>query len=243
MRIRYLLPALALSVSSCAAPDDPANHRVEEVVLAPAPTPSTPAVPAPAQVPTPAATPELLAQTPEDTAPAEYEAILTTTKGDVRIRVHRAWSPKGADRFFTMIKRGYFQHVAFFRVVSGFMAQFGMHGNPQVNAAWADRVISDEPVAQSNLRGRVTFATRGPNSRSNQLFINFGNNGNLDGMGFTPFGEVVDMGPVDRLYAGYGEGAPQGRGPSQPVVAARGNAYLAEGFPQLDYIVSARIAE
>lgn len=186
----------------------------------------------------------LLAPTPDERAPDRFRVALDTTEGTIEIDCHRDWSPHGADRFYTLVKRGYFSDVAFFRVISGFMAQGGMHGDPQVNAAWRSRTIPDDPVVQSNRRGRVTFAKSGmPNSRSNQFFINFVDNTNLDAMGFSPFGEVVDMAVVDRLHSGYGEGAPRGAGPDQGTIGARGNAYLRESFPELDYIRSARIVE
>lgn len=177
-------------------------------------------------------------------APEDFTVVLTTTKGEVVLEVHRAWAPHGADRFYNLVKAGYYSDVAFFRVISGFMAQFGMHGDPAVTAAWKNAKITDDPVTQSNQRGMVSFATSGPNSRTSQLFINFGDNGNLDGMGFAPFAQVTEgMEVVDALYAGYGEGAPRGRGPSQSKITAQGNAYLKSNFPKLDYILSATIQE
>jgi peptidyl-prolyl cis-trans isomerase A (cyclophilin A) len=123
------------------------------------------------------------------------------------------------------------------------MVQFGIHGSPQVSAKWRDANIPDDPAAgQSNKRGAITFATAGPNTRTTQLFINYADNASLDGMGFTPFGQVVDgMSVVDSLYKGYGEGAPQGRGPDQGRIQSEGNAYLKQDFPQLDYIKAARL--
>ena len=179
-------------------------------------------------------------------APPRYTVELVTTEGAIRIDVTRAWAPLGADRFYNLVKAGYFTDVAFFRVIEGFMAQTGLHGNPQVNTAWrgAGR-IEDDPVTQSNTRGMVTYATSGPNSRTTQFFINFGDNSNLDGMGFAPFGRVqpASMAIVDRLHAGYGEGAPRGRGPMQALIQSQGNEYLRAQFPELDYIESARIVE
>lgn len=174
-------------------------------------------------------------------APDQFTVKWQTTQGDVLIDVHRDWAPQGADRFYNLVRIGYFEDVAFFRVIAGFMAQVGIHGDPQVNTVWRPARIPDDPVKQPNVRGRVTFATSGPNSRTTQLFINFGNNQQLDGMGFAPFGEVRDMAVVDRLYAGYGEGAPGGRGPSQGRVQAEGNRYLRAEFPQLDYIKKASL--
>lgn len=219
-------------LSGCNRTPEP-ETVVEPQQSSPAPEART-AGPAPSQA--------LLEPAPDETAPDEYTVVLDTTKGEIELRVHRAWSPKGADRFYTLVKRGYYDDTAFFRVVSGFMAQIGIHGNGQVNAAWRMRRIEDDPPAgQSNTRGRVSFATSGPNSRTTQFFINFADNGRLDGMGFTPFAEVTNMSVVDSLYAGYGEGAPGGRGPSQGRIQSEGNAYLRAEFPELDYIRSARI--
>ncbi|HVH08607.1 MAG TPA: peptidylprolyl isomerase [Gemmatimonadales bacterium] len=177
------------------------------------------------------ATPSLL----RERAPARFRARFETSAGVFVIDVHRDWAPLGADRFYNLVKSGYFDGVRFFRVISGFMAQFGIHGDPQVSAAWRDQRIPDDPVIQSNRRSTVTFATAGPETRTTQLFINYRDNTRLDGMGFAPFGQVVEgMDVVDRLYAGYGEGAPAGRGPEQGRIEAEGNAYLAREFPKLD---------
>jgi peptidyl-prolyl cis-trans isomerase A (cyclophilin A) len=176
-------------------------------------------------------------------APQKYVVELDTTKGAIVIDVHREWAPKGADRFYELVQNGYFTDVAFFRVIGGFMAQVGISGDPALNAQWRENKIEDDPVKASNTRGTVTFATSGPDSRTTQFFINFGDNSRLDGMGFAPFGKVKDMAPVDALYDGYGEGAPRGRGPQQGRIQAEGNAYLRESFPKLDYIKSAKIIE
>jgi peptidyl-prolyl cis-trans isomerase A (cyclophilin A) len=190
------------------------------------------------------------AQAAADEAPNEDEASsggytveLDTTKGAIVIDVYSAWAPQGAARFRELVEAGYFTDVAFFRVISGFMAQAGISGDPNLNAAWRKKSIPDDPVKASNTRGTVTFATSGPDSRTTQFFINFGNNARLDGMGFSPFGKVKDMAPVDALYDGYGEGAPRGRGPAQGLLQTRGNEYLRESFPKLDYIKSARIID
>lgn len=177
------------------------------------------------------------------TAPDMYRARFETSAGTFVIEVHRDWAPVGADRFYNLVSSGYYDDVRFFRVIDGFMAQFGMHGDPQVTARWRSAQIPDDPVAGSNTRGTVTFAMTGqPNSRTTQVFINFGDNMNLDGMGFAPFGQVVDgMDVVDELYSGYGEGAPNGSGPSQAQIQAEGNRYLESEFPQLDYVVRATI--
>jgi peptidyl-prolyl cis-trans isomerase A (cyclophilin A) len=156
--------------------------------------------------------------------------------------VTRAWAPLGAERFHELVTTGFFNDIAIFRVIDGFMAQFGIHGDPIVSAKWRDNQIKDDPVTQSNSRGMVTFATSGPNTRTTQLFINFGNNNRLDGMGFSPFGTVSEgMDIVDQLYKGYGEGAPRGQGPDQGRMQREGNAYLKKDFPNLDYILSAEL--
>jgi len=175
-------------------------------------------------------------------APATYKAKFDTSKGVFVIEVTRAWAPKGADRFYNLVKNGYYDNARFFRVISGFMVQFGINGDPTLNARWRIARIPDDAVAQSNTRGMITFATSGPNSRTTQVFINFADNSNLDRMGFAPFGRVVfGMTVVDALYAGYGEGAPSGRGPDQMRVQTEGNAYLAKDFPRMDYIKTATI--
>ncbi len=184
-----------------------------------------------------------LTDTEPGQAPDQYVVELDTTKGPIVIEVHRDWSPHGADRFYELVQKGYYDDVAFFRVVGGFMAQVGISGDPALNAKWREDRIPDDPVKGSNTRGTVSFATSGPNSRTTQFFINFVDNSRLDGMGFSPFGKVKDMTPVDALYAGYGEGAPRGRGPSQALIQSQGNAYLKENFPKLDYIKGANIRE
>ncbi len=175
-------------------------------------------------------------------APATYKAKFDTSKGTFVILVHRAWAPRGADRFYNLVKNGFYNNVRFFRVLSGFMAQFGINGDPALMAKWRVARIADDPVKQSNTRGTISFATAGPGTRTTQVFINFGNNGSLDRMGFAPFGEVVSgMNVVDALYAGYGEGAPQGNGPDQDRIQMEGNRYLSRDFKRLDYIKKATI--
>jgi peptidyl-prolyl cis-trans isomerase A (cyclophilin A) len=179
-----------------------------------------------------------------ETAPESYKVKFETTKGDFVIQVTRAWAPNGADRFFNLVKIGYYDGAVFFRVIEGFMAQVGMHGDPAVGAAWMKASIPDDPPTQSNTRGMVTFAALGtPNSRTTQFFINFGDNSYLKQYGpFAPFGQVVEgMKVVDSLYSGYGEGAPKGRGPSQGEIARQGNAYLKASFPELDAITRASL--
>ncbi len=176
-------------------------------------------------------------------APSVFRAKFATSRGDFVIEVHRDWAPIGADRFFNLVKNGYYNDTRFFRVIRGFMAQIGISGNPTLNAIWREQRIPDDPVKKSNLRGFVSFATAGPGTRTTQFFINYSDsNSRLDGMGFAPFGQVTSgMDVVDNLYAGYGEGAPQGRGPNQNRMQNEGNAYLMRDFPQLDYVKEATI--
>lgn len=178
-------------------------------------------------------------------APAAYTVKLETTKGDLLIDVTTAWAPKGAQRFYNLVKAGYYDDTAFFRAIQGFMAQIGLHGDPEINEIWSKARIQDDPVKESNKRGHVTFATAGPNTRTTQFFINFGDNVQLDGMGFAPFGTVREesLKVLDALNTEYGEGAPRGRGPSQGRIHAEGNAYLKAEFPNLDYIKKASVVE
>jgi len=180
----------------------------------------------------------------DEKAPAVFRTKFKTTKGDFTIEATRAWAPLGADRFYNLVKIGYFTDIAFFRVISGFMAQFGIHGNPEVSAQWRGAAIKDDTVAQSNLKGYITYAMAGPDTRTTQFFINYGNNTNLDSMGFSPFGKVVEgMEVVDGIYSGYGEGAPRGMGPDQGRAQMEGNAYFKKDFPKLDYILSAELVK
>jgi len=175
-------------------------------------------------------------------APATYKARFDTNKGAFVIEVHRAWAPHGADRFYNLVKNGFYDNVRFFRVMSGFMAQFGINGDPALMAKWRLARIPDDPVRKSNSRGMVTFATAGPNTRTTQVFINYSDNRNLDGFGFAPFGQVVSgMAVVDSLNAEYGDGPPEGRGPDQVRMQMEGNAYLAKDFTRMDYIKKATI--
>ncbi len=176
-------------------------------------------------------------------APATYKVKFDTSKGPFVVEVHRDWAPLGADRFYNLVKNGFYDNARFFRVISGFMVQFGINGDPAISARWRGARIGDDPVKQSNSRGFITFATAGPNTRTTQVFINYANNSGLDGQGFAPFGRVVSgMNVVDALYCGYGEGAPSGAGPEQGRVQSEGNAYLTSQFPKLDFIKSATIA-
>jgi peptidyl-prolyl cis-trans isomerase A (cyclophilin A) len=175
-------------------------------------------------------------------APATYKARFDTTRGVFVVEVTRAWAPKGADRFYNLVKNGFYDNTRFFRVISGFMVQFGINGDPNIMARWRTAQISDDPVTQSNTRGMITFAMAGPNTRTSQVFINFGDNSRLDQSGFAPFGRVVSgMNVVEAINAEYGEGAPRGRGPDQSRIQNEGNAYLSKDFPRMDYIKKATI--
>src|SRR5262245_6519886 len=186
----------------------------------------------------------------KETAPATYKANFDTSKGLIVIEVHRDWAPLAADRFYNLVKNGFYDEVRFFRVLDGFMAQFGINGNPSVMKAWRPAMLKDDPVKQSNRRGYVTFASGGVDTRTTQVFINYGDNSNLDrpgacgaGCAFPPFGQVTTgMDVADKLYKDYGEGPPRGKGVDQTRFQTEGNAYLAKEFPRLDYIKTATIA-
>lgn len=184
------------------------------------------------------------ARTADAKAPETFRVKFDTTKGDVIIEVNRSWAPLGADRFHEAVKAGFYNNVAFFRVLEGFVAQFGINGDPKVQAKWRTKTIKDDPVKKSNKRGTITFATSGRDSRTTQLFINLADNGRLDELGFSPFARVVKgMDVVGKLYNGYGEGPPTGTGPSQARIQKNGNEYLKKLFPKLDYIKTATIVK
>jgi len=175
----------------------------------------------------------------DEQAPDEYAVLFETSAGNFKIQATRAWAPHGADRFYALVTSGYFDDQRFFRVVPDFVVQWGLSGDPELTSQWRNAGIPDDEVAETNTRGRVTFAaTSLPDSRTTQLFVNLGDNVKLDGMGFAPFGEVVEgMEIVDAVNAEYREQ------PDQAEIGTRGNEYLNEDFPDLDYIVTASIAE
>jgi peptidyl-prolyl cis-trans isomerase A (cyclophilin A) len=223
MTMRFLLPAILLALlAGCSSSENDG------------------AAPSPPEEIADPTTPDRSGRDPK--SPDEYQVRLETTQGDVILDVDRSLSPHGADRFYRLVKDGFYNDAKFFRVLDGFMAQVGMAADPIVNAKWQEATISDDPVRESNTRGMVSFATSGPNSRTSQFFINYGDNRNLDSMGFSPFARVSEgMENVEKLYADYGEGAPDGTGPSQAMIKAEGNAYLEREFPKLDAIKTATV--
>jgi peptidyl-prolyl cis-trans isomerase A (cyclophilin A) len=175
-------------------------------------------------------------------APPVFDAKFVTAKGDFIVEVTRAWSPRGADRFYNLVKYHFFDDAAFFRVIEGFVAQFGISARPDVSRVWENAKIADDPVTQSNTRGMLTFATAGPNTRTTQVFISLGENSNLDGMGFSPFGKVTSgMEVVDKLYSEYGDAPPDGHGPDQNRIQREGKAYIQKAYPLLDTIKTTEI--
>ena len=176
--------------------------------------------------------------------PDVYKVNLDTSKGAVVVEVHRDWAPIGADHLYELVQARYYDGDRFFRVLRNFVVQFGLNGDPDVTRRWSRASLPDDPVTQHNDKGTLTYATAGPATRTTQMFINLRDNRQLDSQGFAPFGMVVSgMDVVESLYAGYGEGAPQGGGPDQSMVEARGNDYLAQHFPRLDYIKTATIEQ
>jgi peptidyl-prolyl cis-trans isomerase A (cyclophilin A) len=178
-------------------------------------------------------------------APDSFHVTFETSRGRFVVAAHRSWAPLGVDRFYYLVQNRFYDETRFFRVLPNFVAQFGLHGDPVVAAAWKGRVINDDRVRQSNRRGTLSFAHGGPRTRTTQVFINLVDNQRLDNLqplGFAPFARVISgMEVVDRLYSGYGEGPPRGRGPSQDTLAVRGNAYLDRHFPRLDRVRTARV--
>jgi peptidyl-prolyl cis-trans isomerase A (cyclophilin A) len=253
-----LAAAALLAAGACkkeappAPPAEPPPAPAAKVETPPPPAPP-PAEPAPAAAPAapaaegavpaaeaaPAKKGLLSPAKLDEQAPPKYKAKFTTTKGAFVLEVTRDWAPLGADRFYNLVKNGFFDGVKFFRVIKGFMVQFGISGDPKISAAWRDAEFKDDPVKQSNQRGTISFATKGPNTRTTQVFINYVDNSRLDGMGFSPFGKVVSgMDVLDQLFGEYG-GAPSEQ---QPRIQDEGNAFLEREFPKLDAVKKAEIA-
>ena len=241
--------AVALALTSCGKTEEPGAAGNAAAATPPGTTAAAqPTAAAPTPKPSgPLASvvhPDLLDPSKASAkAPDVFQAQFTTTKGDFVVEVHRDWAPNGADRFYNLVKSGFFDDTRFFRAIDGFMVQFGISGDPAVASKWQNANIQDDPVKQSNKRGYVTFAQTGqPNSRSTQVFVSYGDNARLDATRFAPFGQVTKgMDIVDSLYKGYGEGAPGGRGPDQGKIQSQGNAYLDAQFSKLDAIKRAVI--
>jgi len=198
-------------------------------------TPATPTLP-----PNPLLHPESEAMNAP--VPGPFKVLFETTAGDFVLEVDPELAPLGAQRFYNLARHGYYDGVWFFRVVPGFVVQFGLHPDPEVSGLWREQRIPDDSVAASNLRGMVSYAMGGPETRTVQLFINLVDNTRLDESGFSPFARVTGgMDTVDRLYGGYGDSPPRGSGPMQDRITAEGEEYLASEFPLLDRIVRARI--
>lgn len=169
-------------------------------------------------------------------APDSFRVLLETTKGDIIIEVTKAWAPKGAERFHELVSIGFFDDNAFFRVLPGFIAQFGASGDKKLNEAWDEKLIADDPVVQKNVKGTLSFAHHGADTRSHQLFINLKDNASLDTQGFAPIGRVVDG--MDVAAALHDEA---GETPKYHLIATLGNSYLKRMFPKLDYIKKAMV--
>jgi cyclophilin family peptidyl-prolyl cis-trans isomerase len=203
--------------------------------------PGTPKVASPAPVPSPAGSGPLYDPShPEaaQVAPSDFKVRFTTSKGDFTVVCFRDWAPRGVDRFFSLVKAGFFDETRFFRVVPNFVVQWGLPADPKVARAWEPARLQDDPVKQMNVRGMLSFAKSGPNTRTTQIFVNLKDNTGLDGQGFPPFAKVVDgMDVIEKITAEYAEGPNQGR------IQAEGNEYLKKEFPNLDFVKAARIVE
>lgn len=172
----------------------------------------------------------------DEQAPESYKVQFETSAGNFTVEVTRKWAPVGADRFYELVKKDFYKECRFFRVVPGFMVQWGINGDPAIQKNWRDAKIKDDPVVASNQKGFITYATSGPNSRTTQMFINYGNNSFLDGQGFAPFGRVIEgMDVVEKINPKNGER------PDQGAMQMQGNAYLQQQFPDLDHIKSIKL--
>lgn len=224
--------AQAPAAQKQAAPAKPAAKAAPAKPAAPKPTGAKPA--AAKAAPTTAAL--LNPALAKARAPEVYKVRMTTTAGDVVLEVNRAWAPLGADRFYNLVRAGFYNGATFFRIVPNFVVQFGLAANPAANKAWADAKIKDDPVKETNKKGYLTFATAGPGTRTTQIFINLKDNAFLDSQGFAPFGRVVEgMDVVDKFFAAYGER------PDQEKITLQGKAYLDTNFPRLTKITVAKV--
>ena len=176
-------------------------------------------------------------------APPRFTVAIETTKGTFMLEIERALAPRGVDRFHALVRAGYFDESRFFRVVPGFIAQFGIAGDPAIAQVWKDRAFPDDSVRASNVRGTIAFAMTGPNTRTTQLFVSLVDNSRLDAQGFSPLGRVVEgMDVVDRIYGGYGENAGGGmRAGRQARMMAEGNVHLDRDYPMLDRLIRAYV--
>ncbi len=241
---RPRLHVALLALTACTPSDPPPAPAPTAAPPSPATTGDTPRLPPAAE--TAARNGDAPIFHPEratEKAPDQFKAKFVTTKGDFVVEVTRSFAPNGADRFYNLVKLGYYDGARFYRAIDGFMVQFGIHADPSVNGAWYNAYIPDDPVVKSNTRGFVTFAMAGKGTRSSQIFVNYADkNSRLDAMGFPPFGQVVEgMKVVDSLYKGYGETAPKGKGPDAGRAQREGEAYLAKEFPELDKIKTATL--
>ncbi|MCG5053604.1 MAG: peptidylprolyl isomerase [Myxococcales bacterium] len=230
MRYAMALLALPLCFGACkkaGAPEPP-----------PLPQNPTPEAPQPPAAPSPEPTGSLSPDKLTETAPDKFTAVFETSAGTFEVEVDRSLAPKGADRFFNLVKHGFYDETRFFRVVPNFIVQWGLSGDPALNSTWREARIEDDPGKTTNARGTLVFATAGPNTRTTQLFINLKDNAFLDSMGFAPFGRVTKgMDVVEKITSEYGES------PNQTQIQTQGNAYLVQAFPKLDYIKKASIQE
>jgi peptidyl-prolyl cis-trans isomerase A (cyclophilin A) len=174
-------------------------------------------------------------------APDVFRVNLDTSKGPVVIEVHKDWAPIGAQHLYELVNRGYYDGNRFFRVTRAYV-QWGVNGDPQISGLWSTANLRDDPVKESNVRGVVSYAKRGPNTRTTQLFINMKDNTDLDKQGFAPIGKVVSgMDAVESFYSSYGDMPPRGQGPDPSKIETEGNSYLESHFPRLDFVKKAAI--
>jgi peptidyl-prolyl cis-trans isomerase A (cyclophilin A) len=177
----------------------------------------------------------------DEPAPDIFKVNLDTSKGSVVVEVHKDWAPVGVQHLYELVGRGFYNGDRFFRVTHAYV-QFGVNGDPQVSALWSTANLRDDPVKQSNVKGTVSYAKLGPNSRATQLFFNMRDNKELDKEGFAPIGKVVSgMEVVENLYSAYGDMPPRGQGPDPSQIEVQGNSYLENRFPRLDFIQKASI--
>jgi peptidyl-prolyl cis-trans isomerase A (cyclophilin A) len=243
MNARKIIPVLLAATflfTGCKKTEKPRETPAAEEPKPVPPAESQPAAPAPA-VAAPALTYDHTLLRPsslKSQAPATYRVKFVTTRGEFTLAVTRAWAPIGADRFYNLVQHHFYDNSSIFRVVPGFVAQFGLSNFPPVSAAWKKTEIKDDPVIKSNKKGTITFATAGPNTRTTQVFINLADNQRLDRMGFAPFGEVQGKGMnvVEMFYDQYGD-----NGPNQDQIQGEGKPYVDKGFPKIDTIKSATI--